>query len=310
MGYGFASLNYLMTKFYQRERDSKKFLEITEEQLSALAKKVYEKEETMMSGLTQLLDKMSNLERYRRSLQYLTNPHINLELKTFDERIAFLIMMTDSNLATFKEFLKIDLISLAEIDKVENEKERDYLKKIRNQTLSIYETRVREKIGFFDVKLLKYEEMFFKKFFNEKELITEVGSNNQDNLMVRAKLLKDFNSISDNRYNELSIVAQSWLSLVPGDFNSKLAAYSVINQKKLLGLNNLAEQLVLFILLVDSNLDMLKIYEEESILQNIKRRIIEQFGYFNKELLVLERKFYNRFYPNKELSAWTKIKKD
>ena len=152
--------------------------------------------------------------------------------------------------------------------------------------------------------------MFFKRFFNEKELVTEVGCNNQDKLMVRAKLLKDFNNISNERYDELVSVAQTWLSLGPDKYNSKVAAYSVTNQTKLLGLTNRAEQLALFILLIDNELDMLRIYEEESMIKNVERRIVEEFGYFNKELLVLERKFHDRFCPDKNLSVWTKTKKE
>ena len=78
----------------------------------------------------------------------------------------------------------------------------------------------------------------------------------------------------------------------------------------MLGLRNLAEQAALFILLVDSNLDMLRIYEEESRMPNVEKRIIEEFGYYNSELLNLEKKFHKRFCPEKELSIWTKVKKD
>ena len=70
---------------------------------------------------------------------------------------------------------------------------------------------------------------------------------------------------------------------------------------------------------------MLSIFEEESKMPIIEERIIEQFGYFDKELLILEkkyhdrfcpdkellileRKFHKRFCPDKELSIWSKIK--
>ena len=69
-----------------------------------------------------LAERISKLERYQRILQYLTNPYTHLELRTFDERIAFLIMIADPNLVTFKEFLKIDLINIAEIAEAENAK--------------------------------------------------------------------------------------------------------------------------------------------------------------------------------------------
>lgn len=303
-------LDSYRTKLFQRERDSKRFLELSEEDLVLLSKKVYKKEEIMDDVLLQGTKNMSNLERYRRTLQYLTSPLIGLEFRTFDERIAFLIMMVDPNLVTFKEFLKTDLISLEEIEKVADDKEKCRLRNIRSQTISAYETSVREKIGFYDVKLLKYEELYFKRFFGEKELVTEVNSHNQDSFIKRSKLLKDFNSISDERYERLTDLAQIWLSVVPDKFNSKVATYSVTNQKKLLGLNNLAEQLTLFILLVDPNLNMLKIYEEECMIKNTERRTIEEFGYFNMDLIALERKYHDRFCPNKQVSIWSKVKKD
>ena len=303
-------LDSYRTKLFQRERDSKRFLELSEEDLVLLSKKVYKKEEIMDDVLLLGTKKMSNLERYRRTLQYLTSPLIGLEFRTFDERIAFLIMMVDPNLVTFKEFLKTDLISLEEIEKVADDKEKCRLRNIRSQTISAYEASVREKIGFYDVKLLKYEELYFKRFFGEKELVTEVNSHNQDSFIKRSKLLKDFNSISDERYERLTDLAQIWLSVAPDKFNSKVATYSVTNQKKLLGLNNLAEQLTLFILLVDPNLNMLKIYEEECMIKNTERRTIEEFGYFNMDLIALERKYHDRFCPNKQVSIWSKVKKD
>lgn len=294
MKHNFTPLDYYRNRFYEKERDFKGFLILSEEQLSILSKKVYKKQETRP-------EKMSQLERYKRTIQYLTSSNVYLELRTFDERIAYLIMAMDPNLVTFKEFLKLDLISLAEIAKIEDESERAYLYNIRKQTISEYQSTVREKIGFYDTKLLKYERMFFKKFFNEKELFAEAENDNEDNLILKAKSLKDFNSISDERYNQLCSIAQTWLSSTPKQFHPTITNYSV----KLLGLTNSAEQLAIFILLIDSDLDMLKIHEEESMMKNTEKRIIEQFGYFNKDLLVLERKFHTRFCPNKQLSIWS-----
>lgn len=304
-----TSSNILSTKFYQKENSFKKFDELDEEQLSTISKKVYKMEENMISNLSHSSAKISKYERYQKALHYLTNHRIYFDLKTFDERIAFLIIMVDPNLVTFKEFLKIDLISTSEIDKLEDELDKNRLNMLRKQNLSKYESAVREKIGFFDIKLLKYEEIFFKKFFSEKELITEIERNNLNNLIIKAKLLKNFNNISQERYEELIFIANTWLLLVKEKKNHKIAAYNITNQYKLLGLNNIQEQLALFILLIDNNLDMLRIYEEESRMKIIEKRIIEEFGYYNEELLVLERKFHDRFCPEKELSIWSKVKR-
>ena len=309
MALTFIPVDHFRTKFYQKEKNSKGFAELTEEQLADLAKKVYKKQEINSNSFTHGIRLYDKLERYQSTLQYLTNPHIHLEYKTFDERLAYLIMMVDPNLVTFKEYLKLDLTSLDEISKIEDEKERIRQNLIREQTLIDYETKVRDQIGFFDLKLLKHEEAFFRRFYGEKELITEIGTNNQDKFISKAKILPNLNSVSDERYEELVDVAQGWLSLVEEKHNSKVATYSVTKQSKLLGLNNLAEQLTLFILLVDSELDMLKIYEEESMMDNVEKRTIEQFGFFNKDLLTLEKKFHERFCPEKKLSPWTKNKK-
>lgn len=299
----FTSIDQYCTKFYLKEKDFKRFSKLSEEELSLLSKKVYKMQEKMSDNTQQ-----SKLERYQKTLQYLTNPLIHVDLKTFDERIAYLIMTTDPNLVAFKEFLKLNLISISEINKVTDKNERNYLKELRKQTILEYESKVREKIGFYDVKLLKYEEIFFKRYFNKKELVTEIESNNQDNIITKAKSLKNFNNISNERFKELVDIAETWLTLVPKNYNYKVASYSVTTQHKLLGLKNTEEQLALFILLIDNNLDMLRIHEEESMIQNTKERITEQFGYFNIELLVLERKFHNRFYPDKQLTIWTKTK--
>ena len=306
----FIPVESFQNRFYLKERSSNGFSDLSEDRLAEIAKRVYKRQEMMEDSPIRRTERLSKLERYQKTLLYLTSPQIHLEYKSFDEKLAFLIMVVDPELVTYKEFLKINLMSSSELFKVEDRKERERLMDLRNQTVSGYESTVREKIGFYDPRLLKYEELFFKKFYNDKELVTDVRMNNQDTLMLRARFIKSFDSISDERYEELVELSQLLLSLVPDKYNTSLATYSVVDQKKLLGLKNSYEQLALFVLLVDSDLDMLRIYEEESRMQNVEDRIKEQFGYYNTVLLSLERKFHNRFCPDKKVSVWTKIKND
>ena len=118
MALSFIYTEKYRTKFYNRENDFKGFLELSEEQLSILTKKVYRKQEIMIDNLPPRQKTISKPERYKETLQYLTSQNTYFELETFDQRIAFLIMMTDPNLVTFKEFLKLDLIAMTEIDNV------------------------------------------------------------------------------------------------------------------------------------------------------------------------------------------------
>ena len=299
----FKPVEYYTSKFYEKGKESKRFMDLTEDDLKELKKKVEEKRQMMSDNVTFRSVHMPKFDVYQSALEYLTNPTIHLKYRTFDERVAFLIMMVDPELVLFREYLKLNVISKEEIAKVEDKKERAALLQKRNQAILNFQSTVREKLGFYDAKLIKYEEMYFNKFLGEKELITEVGNNNQEAIIFRAKVLSNFDSVSDERFEQLKDIAQGCLSIAP--YDTKVATYSVINQKKLLGLSGMAEQLALFILLVDSELDMLRIYEEESMMSEVEKRIVEQFGYYNPELLKLEKKFHKRFCPDKELSFWT-----
>lgn len=299
----FKPVEYYTTKFYEKGKETRRFMDLTEDDLKELKKKVEEKRQMMAENVTFRSKQMPKFDVYQSTLEYLTNPTIHLKYRTFDERVAFLIMMVDPDLVLYREYLKLNIMSKEDIAKVEDKKERAELLQKRNQAILNFQSAVREKLGFYDPKLIKYEEMYFNKFLSEKELVTEVGNNNQEAVIFRAKVLRDFNGVSDERFEQLKDIAQGCLAIAP--YDTKVATYSVINQKKLLGLSGMAEQLALFILLVDSELDMLRIYEEESMMSEVERRITEQFGYYNPELLNLEKKFHKRFCPDKELSFWT-----
>lgn len=301
----FRPVEYYTSKLYEKGNSFKRFMELADSDLEELAKQAEEKRKIIIDNNSVKARHTTKFDIYQSALEFLTGPNIHLKYKTFDERIAMLIMMVDPELVLYKEYLKLNLMSKSDIDKVENIKERASLVRKRNQTILNFQSAIREKLGFYDPKLLRYEEIFFHKFFSDKELVTEVGNNNQDAVIFRAKVLKDFKGISDERFEQLKDIAQGCLAMVPDNYSSSLATYNVINQRKLLGLAGMAEQLALFVLLVDSNLDMLRIYEEESRMSEVEARIVEQFGYYNPELLNLEKKFHDRFCPDKKLSVWT-----
>lgn len=309
MALGFIPVEHYRTKFYQKERESKKFQTMDEEQLATVAKKLYRKEEISSNDVNPFQSpRITKLDKYIKVLQYLSNPSIHMEIKTFDERLAYLIMAVDPYLVTFKEFLKINLMTIEEITRIKDLKERNRLFDERNQIICEYESTVRDQIGFFDAKLLKYEELFFKRFYNEKELITQVGQHNEDKFLLLSCLIQSFDSISNERYQELVEKAEVWLSMVPEKYRSKIATYSITNQKDLIGLETLAEQYAFYILIVDGNLDMLRIYEEESMIPKTEERIQEEFGFYNPSMITLEKLFHSRFCPEKKISIWSDTK--
>ena len=305
----FISIESYQAKLYQKENMSKKFESMAETDLAFIAKRVYKRQEKLSDERKYTAEEFQKLENYVNTLKHLTNPNIHMELPEYDQKIAYLIMSVDPYLITFKEFLKINIPSADEIAKEPDKKKRDTLSEERNETINRYKCRVRKQLGFFDARLLKYEELFFKRFYNKKELITEVGIHSEDSFIILSLLVSSFESISEERYQELKRKADIWLSQVPSKYKTKIATYSIQNQKELIGLTTPEEQLVFFILVVDPNLDILKIYEEESMTETIKERILEQFGYYSNALINFEKLYHSRFCPTKMLSPWTDLKK-
>lgn len=297
------SPEYFKTKLYQKEREFKKFEGITEEKLAELSKKVYHKQET--APLKNNPFYKDRLSKYVDILRYLTNPTIHSELKTYDERIAYLIMAADPSLLAFKEFLKTTITSTKTINNEQDPNKKADLIRQRESEIMGLQTRVREKLGFYDTKLIKYEEVFFHKFLVEKEIITEVKQDFITKLLFLTEFITSFNKISDERYEELKRKAEIYTTLTDKENDLFTSAYTCMNQSQTIGLRNIQEQLAFFTLTSDPNLDILRIYEEESLIPEVERRCMEQFGYFNINLVKLEKLYHSRFCQEKKLSPWT-----
>lgn len=293
---------YLKTKLYQREKEFKNFENITEEDFIRIENKIQVKEDVIQEKTKRPLDKLT---KYMEILTYLTNPNIHLEFKTFDERILFLIMCEDPNLITFKEFLKTNIPSVQDVKREQNPKTREELEKKRVQEILELQTRVRDQIGFFDSKLLKFEKIYFQKFLSKQELISEVKQDNITALIALLPFINSFESISEEDFTLLQKKAQLWQAETNAVNDLYTAAYSCEYQSEILGLNNLSEKLAFLILAGDPELKCLKIYEEESKISEIERRCNEELNYYNELLIKLEKLFHEKFCPEKELSPWT-----
>lgn len=304
MTFALHTPEYYRTKLYQKQKEFKNFESLTEENIAKISKKVYFKQEINQINQKRL-NYMDKLTKYIDILKYLSNPQIHLEIPTYDERIIFLILSVDPNLISFKEFLKSSIIPLQVIEKEKDPTKKEKLNEQRKIAILDLQTRIREQIGFYDSKLLRYEEIYFKKFLNQKELITKVNQDNITALISIVPYITAFNSISEERYQVLQEKAQIWLSETNATNDLFTAAYSCVNQQDTIGLRNISEQLVFLILTADPELNALRIYEEESKMDEVERRCKEQFNYYNINLLTLEKLYHERFCPKKELSSWT-----
>lgn len=302
MSYAYHSPEYFRTKLYQKEREFKKFETLSLDDVAKIAKKLYSKQEmNAQSGFF----RKDKLTKYMDTLTYLTNPSIHMELKTYDERIIFLIISVDPELEAFKEFLKTNITPTKVINAEQDPKKQQELISQRESEILEMQTRIRNKIGFYDSKLLKYEETYFKRFISSKELITKVNQDNITKLLRIIPLISSFNDISDERYQILQEKAKEWLATTNCENDLFTAAYSCSEQKETIGLNGIIEELIFLVLIGDPELDVLRIYEEESRMDEVERRCKEAFNYYNKDLITLERLYHERFCPEKTLSPWT-----
>lgn len=302
MSYAYHSPEYFRTKLYQKEREFKKFETLSLDDVAKVAKKLYLKQEmNEQSGFF----RKDKLTKYMDTLTYLTNPSIHMELKTYDERIIYLIMSVDPELESFKEFLKTNITPTKVINAEQDPKKQQELISQRESEILEMQTRIRNKIGFYDSKLLKYEETYFKRFISSKELITKVNQDNITKLLRIIPLISSFNDISDERYQILQEKAEEWLATTNCENDLFTAAYSCSEQKETIGLNGIIEELIFLVLIGDPELDVLRIYEEESRMDEVERRCKEAFNYYSKDLITLERLYHERFCPEKTLSPWT-----
>ena len=295
---------HLRTKLYQKLKEFKGFQDFTPEDVQKVAAFIYKKEE-MASDRFVSIFKKDKLSKYMETLRFLTNPLIHMQLRTYDERILYLIMSVDPELKMFREFLKRNITSIKDVNSITDAKEREKLNQQRNGEIMEFQTAVREQIGFYDSKLLMYEEVYFKRFWGPKELLTEIGQSHIQRLLSLTPFISSFDKVTDQRYEELQYTAAAWQKEVQKEKDALTAAYSATNQNRLLGLTTLSDQLIFFILASDPNLDALKIYEEESRIPEFERRMIEEFGYSSMDIIKLEQLYHDRFCPDKKISPWT-----
>ena len=111
----FKPVEYYTTKFYEKGKETRRFMDLTEDDLKELKKKVEEKRQMMAENVTFRSKQMPKFDVYQSALEYLTNPTIHLKYRTFDERVAFLIMMVDPDLVLYREYLKLNIMSKEDI---------------------------------------------------------------------------------------------------------------------------------------------------------------------------------------------------
>lgn len=291
-------------KFYLRTHFSKNFTELTEEQKESIvqdAKKF--KEDLIKKGFHRNPNQSYESFVYSRAITYLTDLNIHHIYPTFDEKMAFLIEVTDPELKIAKKYIQSSLLTPYEQKKEQNKDKNKEKQNRKTQDNLFREVEIEFGIG--DPNLIKMEIIYFNKFNTQKELLSNIQGNYIEELLEKAIAVRSFNQITDEEYEQASNIAKNLISLQPDIKNPNTIAFNLLKQNKLIGGNGTLKQAILiFILIYDPELTMLKIFLDESTQTKIIQRAKEELGFYNKNLIRLEKEYHERFIPEKEISVW------
>lgn len=292
MSTSITSLYVFEKRLYEKDSAFNKFQFLSDEDIDKVDKDIESR--FLSKGL-------SGLALYNAVLEYLTFSGIGAYIPDYDIRLLYLIRTVDKNLVSLSTYLNIDIPSLNGIDSESS----DMVKSIREHNLALLRSRIRKELGFYAPKLVSYEFAFFKKFICDKELM-RCGNKSHFNKLMKGYLGKmDFMSISKEDEDRLRDIVMWYKDKMAGNVDANVVAFNILNQNNLLNLKNFTEQLAFFISAVDDNLRLLTIYEEESRMPEVKRRSLEELGFYSENLIMLEKAYHERFNPDKKLSLWS-----
>lgn len=293
-----CTVNRSRIRFYGREGRFNNFLNITEEVIDNIKQEL----QTFFNNIES--DKLNYYQRYEKVYDFLGSPIAATKFKTFDEQVLFLIFALDPDLLYLKTYKDTCTISLREVEAADN-KSKKLLEAQRSEQKHIFTRNIRDAFGICDSKILRYEALYFEHIIKPETYTTKVTGDAATVFFKFASFVRSFERITDERFEELKAIVDDYKELVPNINNLHVLAYNILYKRRGFKTLNIRERYALFIYIIDPELKVLKIYEEESTMNEIRRRCIEEFGYFNEVLIRLEMLYHQRFCPNKKISLWS-----
>lgn len=292
----------LRKQFFSREVSFNRFKKLSVEDIEEVKRQAKAFRENLNC------DRLGKLDVYNRVLLYLTSPIVYPNLKSFDEQVLFLILVCDENLSCLKKYSESQIITLKAIDEAPKE-EQGKLIALRSEQMHKMIASIRETAGFYDDRVLKYETIYVKQLYQNECYESNVQKVAITPLLLSHKDVTSFIDVTDEEMANIDAIAEDYRARVsdPKSFNT--LAYNIIAKRRKLVVATREERMLLLIHIIDPELMILKIYGEESTYENIKRRCIEEFGYFHRDLIRLEKAYHARFCPDKKVSEWDDEKK-
>lgn len=292
-------LETIEKKFFERGRDFKSYNTISIEDKKQIETEAQQFKDNYYKEKSR---PKTEIKLYERVLMYLTTPPAIFKYKSFDEKVLFLISCIDPKLEVFNTYLKFDIPSIEDIKSLPSTQQIE-AEKNRQSKINELKTTIASKIGINNLKLLKYESVIYRRY--HRNFVVNVNGNFLKKLFEHAKEVNNFNEINDFDITRINMMTKYYLAKTDNDTTPNTLAFNILTQKSRLLLQSYCEEIAFFITVNDPEFQLLKIYEEESTIQNIKKRALAELGYFNQDLLRLEKQYHQKFYPDKKISSWS-----
>ena len=234
---------------------------------------------------------------YTNTLEYLTSANCN-DL-SFDYKVLILILVVDPDLMIYKMFCETSFISKKQIESENNIYVRPILTRKRIEQITDVQTRITELLGFFDKQLLYYELFYMNKIVCRHRINTMVLRNPYPDFLRDSLEAQSIEGVSNTRFNEIEALAKKFVEQIDTPATIAIVCNAIIYQNEQLQLQTTREKFIFFLLTLDSDFSLLTIYEEESHVEEIKKRALQELKFYDENLVVLERLLLRRFYPEK-----------
>lgn len=283
-------------RLYVNQINFNDFTNIDEEELKRIKDLVKKTKETIFSQSTNANIMNEKLEQYLAVMRYLGSTNTNNDLPTYDAKIVFLIEAIDPDLELYKTYLEYPIILMSQIAYEDNLAKKLELQSKANNQMKKVESKIRQKSGFYDAKLLNYEAKYFKTIRCHNELLTTVNHAYFAKFSQIFKESSKFAEITMRDNEELILKAEDYLDKYGANINT--LAFQLLFQPEILGLDTIDKIIIFFILVIDKDLKLLDICNEEANWKEIQKRALEEMGFYSKELVILEKKYQEMFVPD------------
>lgn len=242
-----------------------------------------------------------NLDLYFMFVTRISTPEYR-KMYSFDERMLLMILVTDPELSAYKIYQDSKIVSKSFINQTENENSKKYLIDKRSKQIKEFQSKVRDKIGYFDGNLITYEKDYYNKLLNKDSFVKGIKMDYSKILLSKVNEI-DTSLFTPSVLDKVNEKVQEYISTVD-NYDYKSVSYHLINQNKLIGLESIEEDLLFFLLAIDPELKVLQIYENSCNLKEIKPKIKQEFCFFNLDFIRLEKRYHDIYEPEKVMSLF------